>query len=312
MAWHGERPAGFDPETTHTRPLPARRATAAVATVSGAVVIRDTRPADPGSARPSPAFRGGPAADRPRRSGGLVMTWTSGPLVAFDLETTGTDVERDRIVTAAVVRLEAEGAVSDERTWLLDPGVVIPDQASAIHGISTEHAREHGVPALSAIEEIARALAEELRSGTPLVVMNARYDLSLLDRECQRYGIESVSERLAKAPSPVIDPLVIDKHVDRYRKGKRALHALCAHYGVPLDDAHDARADAVAAARVVRRLGERHQLVGTMSLTELHDLQVRAAAEQSASLQAYLRRTANPAAIVEPAWPVIPRMRDPR
>ncbi|NXY96011.1 3'-5' exonuclease [Streptomyces sp. BR123] len=237
------------------------------------------------------------------------MTWISGPLVAFDLETTGTDVETDRIVTAAVVRLEPDGAVSAERTWLLDPGVAIPEQASAIHGISTAHARAHGAPAASGVAEIAQAVAAVLRAGTPLVVMNARYDLSLLDRECRRYGLESVGERLGNEPSPVIDPLVIDKHVDRYRKGKRALHALCAHYGVSLDDAHDARADAVAAARVVRRMGEQHRPVGTMALTDLHDLQIRAAAAQSASLQAYLRRTTDPTAVVEPSWPVIPRSR---
>ncbi len=237
------------------------------------------------------------------------MSWISGPLVAFDLETTGTDVETDRIVTAAVVRLDPDGAVAEERTWLLDPGIAIPEQASAIHGISTEHARAHGVPAVSAVEEIARAVADGLRSGTPLVVMNARYDLSLLDRECRRHGVASISERLGDAPSPVIDPLVIDKHVDKYRKGKRALYALCAHYGVSLDDAHDAKADAVAAARVVRRMAERHRPVGAMALTDLHDLQVRAAAEQSVSLQAYLRRTADPTAVVEPAWPLIPRSR---
>ena len=239
------------------------------------------------------------------------MSWISGPLLAFDLETTGTDVETDRIVTAAVVRLEADGSVSAELTWLLDPGVAIPEQASAIHGISTERAREHGLPAAAAIDEITRAVADGLRSGTPLVVMNARYDLSLLDRECRRYGVDSVSERLGDAPSPVIDPLVIDKHVDKYRKGKRALHALCAHYGVRLDDAHDARADAVAAARVVRRMAEKHRPVGAMPLEELHGLQVRAAAEQSQSLQAYLRRTADPAAVVEPAWPLVPRRREP-
>ncbi|MCM2410978.1 MULTISPECIES: 3'-5' exonuclease [unclassified Streptomyces] len=237
------------------------------------------------------------------------MGWISGPLVAFDLETTGTDVETDRIVTAAVVRLDPDGTVSQERTWLLDPGVAIPEQASAIHGISTERARAHGVPAASAVEEITRAVADGLRSGTPLVVMNARYDLSLLDRECRRHAVASISERLGDAPSPVIDPLVLDKHVDKYRKGKRALHALCAHYGVSLDDAHDAMADAVAAARVVRRMGEKHQPVGLMPLADLHDLQVRAAAEQSVSLQAYLRRTADPSAVVEPAWPLIPRMR---
>lgn len=235
------------------------------------------------------------------------MSWISGPLMAFDLETTGTDVETDRIVTAAVVRLDPDGAVSEERTWLLDPGVAIPEQASAIHGISTERARAYGAPPAPAIEEIVEAVAEGLRSGTPLVVMNARYDLSLLDRECRRYGVESISERLGGGPLTVIDPLVIDKHVDKYRKGRRALHALCAHYGVSLDDAHNARADAVAAGRVVRRMGEKHQRVGVMPLADLHALQVRAAAEQSASLQAYLRRTADPTAVVESAWPLIPR-----
>ncbi|MFZ4264723.1 3'-5' exonuclease [Streptomyces arboris] len=237
------------------------------------------------------------------------MSWHQGPLVGFDLETTGTDVETDRIVTAALVRLEPDGTVAEQRTWLLDPGVAIPEQASAIHGIGTDHARKHGARAASAVEEIAHAVAEVLRSGVPLVVMNARYDLSLLDRECGRYGLDSVEQRIGGVPSPVIDPLVIDKHVDKYRKGKRALQALCEHYGVTLSDAHDATADAVAAVRVVRRMGERHRPVSTLPPAELHALQVRAAAEQSASLQAYLRRTANPTAVVEQAWPVIPRSR---
>ncbi|MFE9254350.1 3'-5' exonuclease [Streptomyces sp. NPDC006879] len=237
------------------------------------------------------------------------MSWISGPLVAFDLETTGTDVEADRIVTAAVIRLDADGAVSAGRTWLIDPGVAIPESASAIHGISSEHARAHGAPAASAIEEITRVVAGELSSGAPLVVMNARYDLSLLDRECARYGVRSVSERLGAVPFPVIDPLVIDKHVDKYRKGTRALHALCAHYEVALEEAHDARADAVAAARVVRRMGQRHRPIGAMPLADLQALQIRAAAEQSASLQSYLRRTSDAKAVVEPAWPLVPRQR---
>ncbi|GAA0900487.1 3'-5' exonuclease [Streptomyces thermoalcalitolerans] len=237
------------------------------------------------------------------------MGWHRELLIGFDLETTGTDIETDRIVTAAVVGLEPDGAVSTERTWLLDPGVAIPEEAAAIHGISTEHAREQGVPAPCAIEEITQVVAETLHAGTPLVVMNARYDLSLLDRECRRYGLEPLGERLGAGPSPVVDPLVIDKHVDKYRKGKRALHALCAYYGVPLDDAHNAKADAVAAARVARRMGEKYRPIGMMSLADLYDLQVRAAAEQSASLQAYLRRTTNPTAVVESAWPVVPPSR---
>lgn len=227
-------------------------------------------------------------------------------MVAFDLETTGTDIETDRIVTAAVVTTEPDGRVSQERTWLLDPGTVIPAQAAAIHGISTDHARAHGAPAGPAVEEITQTLAEALCSGTPLVVMNARYDLSLLDRECRRYGIEPLVKRLSGRPAPVIDPLVLDKHADRYRKGRRTLQALCEHYGVTLDEAHNAVADALAAARAARRMGARHSAIGSIALADLHDLQVRAAAEQAASLQNYLRRTSDPEATVERAWPVVP------
>jgi DNA polymerase-3 subunit epsilon len=237
------------------------------------------------------------------------MSWHRELLIGFDLETTGTDIETDRIVTAALVRLEADGRISGERTWLLDPGVEIPEEAAAIHGISTARARAEGRPAAPAIEEITKAIAGELTSGTPLVVMNARYDLSLLDRECRRHGVEPLSERLGTTPHPVIDPLVLDKHADKYRKGRRTLQALCEHYGVELDTAHDARYDAVAATRVARRIGEQHPALGGAALVELDGLQVRAAAEQSASLQRYLRRTSDPAAVIEPAWPLIPAQR---
>ncbi|MGW6706633.1 exonuclease domain-containing protein [Streptomyces sp. NPDC054956] len=232
--------------------------------------------------------------------------WHGGPMVAFDLETTGTDIESDRIVTAAVVAVGPDGQVARERTWLVDPGVPIPEQASAIHGISTDHARAEGMAAAAAVGEITQTLFDALRSGTPLVVMNARYDLTLLDRECRRYGVQPLGERWQGRPAPVIDPLVLDKHADRYRKGRRTLQALCEHYGVTLEDAHNAGADALAAARAARRMGARHAAIGAVALADLHALQVRAAAEQAASLQSYLRRTSDPEAIVERAWPVVP------
>lgn len=234
------------------------------------------------------------------------MSWPAGSLLAFDLETTGTDIEHDRIVTAALVRLEADGTASAEHHWLVDPGIPVPAGATAIHGISTEQARRDGVAAPGAVEEITRTIAEALRPGVPLVIMNARYDLSLLDRECRRHGVTPLSERLGGTPAPVIDPLVLDKHADRYRRGKRNLQALCAHYGIALTGAHQAGADAVAAAGVARRLGEAFPAVGGIPLADLHALQVRAAAEQAASFQQYLRRTSDPQARVEPAWPVVP------
>jgi DNA polymerase-3 subunit epsilon len=250
---------------------------------------------------------GGDRATSKRKA--LLMSepsWTSGPLAAFDLETTGTDVEHDRIVTAALVDLADATAPGTARSWLLDPGVAIPGAAAAIHGISTEQARAQGGPAAAGVAEITAAVAETLAAGTPLVIMNARYDLSLLDRECRRHGVTPLSARLGGGLAPVIDPLVLDKNLDRYRKGKRNLQALCDHYGVRLDHAHEAGADAVAAAGVARRLGELFPAVGAASLTDLHELQVRAAAEQAASFESYLRRTSDPHASVEPAWPVIP------
>ncbi|SOE10399.1 DNA polymerase-3 subunit epsilon [Streptomyces sp. 2323.1] len=234
------------------------------------------------------------------------MSWHQELLVSFDLETTGTDVEQDRIVTAALIRLEGDGRAAEKLTWLLDPGVPIPEEAAAIHGISTTYVQEHGRPPADAIAEITEALAEALRADIPLVVMNARYDLSLLDRECRRHGLPTLTERLGHPPAPVIDPLVLDKHVDRYRKGKRALQALCGHYGVPLDGAHEAGADAAAAAGVARRIGEKYPAVALPSPRALHALQEQAAAEQAASFQEYLRRSGDPRAIVEPAWPLIP------
>ncbi|MGP4002142.1 3'-5' exonuclease [Streptomyces sp. 8N706] len=237
------------------------------------------------------------------------MGWHHEPLTGFDLETTGTDIERDRIVTAALVRLEPDGSAAPGRTWLLDPGVPIPDGATAIHGISTEQARERGRAAAEGVGEIVEAVADVLRAGRPLAVMNARYDLSLLDRECLRHGVAPLSARLGRAPGPVIDPLVLDKHADRYRKGKRTLEALCAHYGVRLTGAHEAGADAMAAAEVALRIGEKHTDLGVLDLRALHDLQIRAAAEQAESFQRFLRRTSDPRAYVEPAWPLIPAQR---
>lgn len=237
------------------------------------------------------------------------MGWHKESMLGFDLETTGTDVGSDRIVTAAVVRSgpgEPVGAAEATLSWLLDPGVEIPAEATAIHGLSTADVRERGRPAAEGIAEIARALAGALGEGVPLVVMNARYDLTLLDRECRRHGVPTPTRLLGREPSPVIDPLVLDKHVDRYRKGKRTLPALCAMYGVALDDAHDAGADAMAAVEVARRMGEKYPDISGISTSRLHSLQEKAAVEQAESFERFLRRRGEADARVERAWPLIP------
>lgn len=231
--------------------------------------------------------------------------WHLRPLAAFDLETTGVDLEQDRIVTAAVIETAADGSLSAERSWLVDPGVAIPVEATAIHGISSERAAAEGLPAAEAVAAITDALARVLAAGTPLVIMNAPFDLTILDRECRRHGVVPLVDRSCPL-GPVLDPLVLDKHVDRYRKGKRTLEALCAHYRVRHSGAHEASADAAAAAAVARSIGRSSPRLARTPLSELHDLQVRAAAEQAASFKAYLRRIGRDSARVDPSWPLNP------
>ena len=76
----------------------------------------------------------------------------------FDLETTGIDVEADRIVTAHVGLLDASGTVLRARDWVADPGIEIPAGATAVHGITTARARAEGRPAPEVIREIIAAL----------------------------------------------------------------------------------------------------------------------------------------------------------
>ena len=59
------------------------------------------------------------------------------PLVVFDIESTGVNARQDRIVELAAIRIETDGTET-ERCWLLNPGVPIPPETTAIHGISDE------------------------------------------------------------------------------------------------------------------------------------------------------------------------------
>ncbi len=217
-------------------------------------------------------------------------------LAVFDLETTGIDVETSRIVSAYIGVLDAEGTPTGV-AWLADPGVEIPPQASAVHGITTERARSDGRPAVEVIGEIVAVLRSLLARGIPITIYNAAYDLTLLNREAIRYGIEPLD-----TPTPIVDPLVIDRAVDRYRKGKRTLEIAASLYGVELMDAHDAMADAVAAGRLAQAIGRRYAADLPHDVHALHARQAEWSLESAASFQEYRRRT-DPAFTSSGEWP---------
>ncbi|HAN23408.1 MAG TPA: DNA polymerase III subunit epsilon [Microbacterium ginsengisoli] len=219
----------------------------------------------------------------------------------FDLETTGVDVTTDRIVTAYVGVLDADGTVLSSASWLADPGIEIPAGATAVHGVTTESARRDGRPAAAVVTEIVAELRALFDAGVPVVAYNAAYDFSLLAHEAARHGVPPIAD-----PTPVIDPLVLDKNVDRYRKGKRTLDVVAAHYGVALTGAHEASADAVAAGRVALALLDRYADELPSTPAALHTAQVAWARSQAESLTEYFVRIGrlDPDDALDGAWPV--------
>lgn len=174
---------------------------------------------------------------------------------------------------SAAVALCGGGAKTAALTMLADPGVEIPGEAAAVHGITTEIARRDGRPARDVVRALLKALEAPLRAGLPLVVFNARYDLTVMDREARRHELDPLV-----VGHQVVDPHVIDKWLDRYRRSypygvtteqgvarglvsSRTLAGMCVVYGAELEGAHDAAFDAVAAARVAFRIGQRGRVV---------------------------------------------------
>lgn len=232
------------------------------------------------------------------------LPWHRGPLASYDCETSGLNVHQDRIVTAALIR-----ANGDTVRWISDAdGVEIPTAASDIHGYTTDIVRSHGRPAKEVVEQIAAAIAGELSGGAALVVMNAPFDLPLLDAECARHGVPSVAECIGRPIGPVVDPLVLDRAADRYRKGKRNLEALAKYYGVPLDGAHQADADALAALGVARAVAEKYDELQVPARV-VHGWQIKMHARWAADREAFLERSGKPKP-VDGSWPLIPAQRD--
>jgi DNA polymerase III subunit epsilon len=233
------------------------------------------------------------------------VSWFAERLAAFDIETTGTDTENDRIVTAAI-SLVGGGLETESFNWLVDPGVEIPAEATSVHGITTERARAEGLPADQAVFEITEQLAEINSRGIPIIAFNARFDMTILDREARRYDQETMVDLIGGAEKLlVIDPYVLDKQYNRFRKGRRTLSILCEAYGIPLDEAHAADADALAAARLAWKLGNIEAELGEYRLEALHVAQVQWAREQAESLQEYFTSQGRPERI-EGQWPVVP------
>lgn len=224
--------------------------------------------------------------------------WTDLPRATFDLETTGPNPRTARIVTASLILVAPDGEVLRHGEWLADPGVPIPEEATAVHGISTEKAQAEGAPVKQVAYELASALGGLFREGVPVFAFNAVYDFTVLDRELARHELPPLE------PYPVLDPLVFNKKADKYHKGKRTLGNLTQEYGVVLENAHTSAADCLATERLATAMAEKFPQL-KMPAGRLHELQIGWAKEQAADLQQYFDRIGKDTR-VNGDWPVQP------
>ena len=177
------------------------------------------------------------------------------PIVFFDLETTGINIGTDKIVEISILKVFPNGN-KESKTWLVNPEIEIPKEASDIHGITNEQ-----VVTEPTFKELAPKI-NELIADCDLAGFNSnRFDIPLLAEELMRAGIDfDMNNRKA-----------IDVQVIFHKKEQRTLSAGYQFYcGKELEGAHGAEADTNATYEILLAQLEMYEDIGT-SVDELSE-----------------------------------------
>ena len=159
------------------------------------------------------------------------------PMIVFDIESTGVNVRADRIIELAAIKVHPNGA-RVERHWLLNPGIPIPIESTAVHGITNEAVA--GCPRF-------RDVADQIRvffTKCDLAGYNhVRFDIPILSEEFVRVGMRFNTDGLR----------LFDAQRIFHKKEPRDLTAAVKKYcdGETFAEAHGATADAMATLRVL-------------------------------------------------------------
>lgn len=169
----------------------------------------------------------------------FTLPWPSVPVVFIDTETTGVRPGVDCACQVALIRFEG-GRPVGEFSALVNPGIAIPDAATAIHGITNERVRD-----AARIEDVfsCHEVQALLKDAQP-AAYNAPFD---------RHFVPPFGEDWTW---PWLDSLSLVRAVDRFvrGKGRHQLAVTAARHGIDLVDAHDALADARAAGQLFYKL----------------------------------------------------------
>lgn len=176
-------------------------------------------------------------------------------LVAFDLETTGLEMERDRVLEFCFIELDPSLRELGRWSRLVDPGIPVSREIEELTGITNAMVR--GQPPFAS----HAARVQNLVRDAVLVAHNHAFDLPFLDMELRRAGQPGL------APDhPCIDTLVIERHVNSHRLAE----VYRRYAGRPFEGAHRSEADVLATVEVLRRQREAH--AGVLPGDRLEDL----------------------------------------
>lgn len=159
-------------------------------------------------------------------------------LVAFDLETTGTDAQKDRIVEFCFIELDGELKETGRWSRLVDPGMPIPAETTAIHNITNEMVAEQ--PPFSHHASRIQRLVQD----ATLIAHNHRFDMQFLHNELQAAGQPGLTP-----DHPCIDTLQIERNVNSHSLGA----CYQRYMGESLGDAHRSEADTAGMVDILRR-----------------------------------------------------------
>ena len=177
--------------------------------------------------------------------------WSEIPIALLDVETTGRDASKDRVVEVGIA-VGKNGSVIARYNWLINPGIPISEESRAVHHISDDDVKDS-----PRFEGIAHEIATALEGCVP-AAYNAAFDRAFLANEFAR--IPGHGQSGAKLPPGLrrdvdwVDPLVWAREIQRAEKSK-ALAEVASRLGVKLERAHRASDDAEAALLVLFALG---------------------------------------------------------
>lgn len=166
------------------------------------------------------------------------------PICFFDLETTGINITKDRIVEIAVLKVHPNGK-EESKTWLVNPGIPIPKEVTAIHGISDADVADKPM-----FKEVAKEIYNMIKDSDLGGFNSDRFDIPLLAEEMLRAEIDfDMKNRLS-----------IDVQTIFHKMEQRTLSAAYRFYcNKDLNDAHSAEADTNATYEVLKAQINRYE-----------------------------------------------------